>query len=120
MQKILVPIIFVVLQSCQLNENELNNSGEFSNNKPYTPSHNATSKFNIKGMTCEIGCVRTVKSHLTKMDGVLAVDMDFDSAEIIDYSIIEFDTNLVSEADMKAEIESIANGIYQVVNINTN
>jgi len=82
-----------------------------------TAQHNASSKFSIEGMTCEIGCVRTVKSHLSKMEGVIEIEMDFDTARTVDYSIVHYDKNLVSESEMKTEIESIANGIYSVAEI---
>ena len=82
-----------------------------------TPIHNSTSTFSIEGMTCEIGCVRTVKSHLSKMNGVIDIEMKFDTARTVDYSVVKFDSKLVSETEMKDEIESIANGLYSVVDV---
>lgn len=82
-----------------------------------TPIHNSTSQFSIEGMTCEIGCVRTVKSHLSKMDGVLRIEMDFDTARTIDFSTVEYNNKIISAEEMQTEIESIANGLYTVTEI---
>ena len=113
----ILPLFAII--SCQTaeNDNQSHTSDAQSNN--YIASHNATAKLSIEGMTCEIGCVRTVKSHLSKMEGVFEIDMDFDTSRVIDFSTVEFDTNLVSLADMKMEIESIANGIYHITNMDT-
>ncbi|MFD1551948.1 hypothetical protein DNU06_01385 [Putridiphycobacter roseus] len=87
------------------------------NTLPKTVSANSKTSFEVSGMMCEIGCVRTIKSHLSKMEGVTNIYMDFDTARAVDYSIVEFDSNFVNNKDMKAEIEDIANGIYEVTTI---
>jgi len=119
MSKFFVPLLLLCFVSCQSTENEIEFVESIQQNTAYIASHNATSTLSIEGMTCEIGCVRTVKSHLSKMNGILTVDMNFDTARTIDYSTVEFDTNLISETEMQAEIESIANGIYNIINVNT-
>lgn len=115
MKNIWLCIILFGFIACETKTAEKETSSKTIKETPAT--HNSTSKFSIEGMTCEIGCVRTVKSHLSKMNGVLAINMDFDTSRTINFSTIEYDKNMVSEEEMQAEIESIANGIYHVTEI---
>ncbi|MFK8038054.1 MAG: heavy-metal-associated domain-containing protein [Crocinitomicaceae bacterium] len=115
MKKFLLYLLVLGFISCK--SNSIKNHDIIKNEAASIPIHNATCKISIKGMTCEIGCVRTVKSHLSKMNGVLNVKMDFDTSRTVDFSGVEFDKNMISEDEMKAEIESIANGIYTVTEI---
>ena len=41
--------------------------------------------------------------------------MDFDTERSTDFALIEFDSRLLSKTDIQEEIESIAQGIYSVV-----
>ena len=69
----------------------------------------------ISGMTCEMGCVSTIRNHVTQMKGTTTIEMDFDTERTTDYATIEFDSRLLSEKDIKDEIESIAQGLYSVL-----
>jgi mercuric ion binding protein len=115
MKKLILFIPFYVTCACT----EQSHSSEVTSDiiENIEPEANASSTFTIEGMTCEIGCVRTVKSHLSKMKGVIDINIDFDTARVKDYSTVNFDDRFVSEADIKAEIESIANGLYKVSDI---
>lgn len=119
MKVLFICSIIVIITACanQTNTEFSDNSTAALDAPLTTPTHNATSTFSIKGMTCEIGCVRTVKSHLSKMNGVLDIEMNFDTSRTIDFSVVKFDQSLVSENEMKTEIESIANGIYTVIDV---
>ena len=37
----------------------------------------AKAEFTIKGMTCEIGCAKTIEKKLAKMEGVKSAKVDF-------------------------------------------
>ena len=69
----------------------------------------------IAGMTCEMGCVSTIRNHVTQMKGTTNFEMDFDTERSTDFALIEFDSRLLSKTDIQEEIESIAQGIYSVV-----
>ena len=124
MKKILALTIPLFLISCTENQNssiksEIENDRAQHNTIPLVkneaaPESNAQSKLTIEGMTCEIGCVRTVKSHLSKMEGVSFIHIDFDTSRVVDFTTVQFDSNLVSQAEIQSEIESIAQGIYKV------
>ncbi len=66
----------------------------------------------IEGMTCEIGCARTIQSKLSKVDGISYSKVDFESKK----GIFTFDTNKISQEDISKKIDGIAGGdIYSAV-----
>jgi Cu+-exporting ATPase len=71
----------------------------------------------IGGMTCEMGCVSTIRNRVTQMKGSTTFEMDFDKERETDFAIVSFDSRLLTEEDIKTEIESIAQGFYSVVEI---
>lgn len=69
---------------------------------------------NIEGMTCEIGCARTIQSKLSKTQGVKFAKVNFDEKK----GIVEYDANKISEKQIKAVVEDIAGGdVYKVADI---
>jgi len=76
-------------------------------------------RMEISGMTCEMGCVSTIRNHVTTMKGVTKFEMDFTKERPTDFSTIEFDSRVISGKDIQTEIESIAQGIYSVVETKT-
>ncbi len=74
-------------------------------------------KMEIEGMTCEMGCVTTIRNKVNRMKGVINFEMDFDTERSSDYSTIQFDSRLLSSDDIKVMIEGIAQGIYDVVDV---
>jgi len=65
----------------------------------------------IKGMTCEIGCARTIQSKLSKMEGVTFSKVDFESKK----GQFTYDANKISQNDIVKKINGIAGGdLYSV------
>jgi copper chaperone CopZ len=64
----------------------------------------------IEGMVCAMGCAKTIQDEVADMDGVTACDVDFEEGK----AEIEFDQSIVSEKEIIAKIESIADGQYKV------
>ena len=60
----------------------------------------------ISGMTCEIGCAKTIQSKLSKKEGVLNAKVVF----IDSIANIEFDANKTSKKDLIAFVSGIAGG----------
>ncbi len=60
----------------------------------------------ISGMTCEIGCAKTIQSKLSKKDGVIDAKVVFTDS----IANIEFDANKVSKKDLIAFVDGIAGG----------
>lgn len=68
----------------------------------------------IDGMTCEMGCVATVKSKLNGLKGIEGIEIDFDADRQIDFAHVEFDESIVSEKEMIETIQAIGDGLYSV------
>ena len=49
-----------------------------------------TATFHIEGMSCAIGCAKTIEKKLTEMNGVQKAAVDFDKKE----AIVEFDATI--------------------------
>lgn len=60
----------------------------------------------ISGMTCEIGCAKTIQSKLSKKEGVLDAKVIFTDS----IANIEFDANTTSKKDLIAYVNGIAGG----------
>lgn len=60
----------------------------------------------ISGMTCEIGCAKTIQSKLSKKEGVLDAKVIFTDS----IATIEYDANTTSKKDLIAFVEGIAGG----------
>jgi mercuric ion binding protein len=60
----------------------------------------------ISGMTCEIGCAKTIQSKLSKKEGVLDAKVVFTDS----IASIEFDANKTSKEDLIAFVSGIAGG----------
>ncbi|WP_445748707.1 cation transporter [Polaribacter sp.] len=78
------------------------------------PVEKAQVALNISGMTCEIGCAKTIQSKLSKKEGVLDAKVVF--ADSI--ATIEFDANKTSEKDLIAFVNGIAGGDMYKASIN--
>lgn len=117
MKKAFIFILVSVLSACSpSNETKIENTKteELTVIKEDKISPNTQLNMTIEGMTCEIGCVRTVRSHLSKLKGVSIINIDFDSERELDYAKVQFDSNYTSLEIIKEDIESIAQGIYTV------
>ncbi len=60
----------------------------------------------ISGMTCEIGCAKTIQSKLSKKEGVLDAKVIFTDS----IANIQFDANKTSKKDLIAFVDGIAGG----------
>ena len=65
----------------------------------------------IEGMTCEIGCARTIQSKISKIAGVTYSKVSFETKK----GQFTFDVNKVSQEDIVKKINGIAGGdLYSV------
>jgi periplasmic mercuric ion binding protein len=70
--------------------------------------------FTISGMTCEIGCAKTIQSKLSKKEGITSAKVIFNDS----LGLVEFDANTISAEDITAFVNGIAGGdLYKVINI---
>lgn len=66
----------------------------------------------IKGMTCEIGCARTIQSKLSKEKGVKSAKVNFENKK----GVVEFDANKITKTEIVEVVNQIAGGdLYKVI-----
>ena len=65
-----------------------------------------TASFKIEGMTCAMGCAKTIEKKLTGMDGVQKATVDFETKE----ATVEFDATIQTQESLINAIESAADG----------
>lgn len=61
----------------------------------------AKAEFNIEGMTCAIGCAKTIEKKLAKMDGVKSAKVDFDNK----LAMVEFDEAKVNTTNLEETVK---------------
>lgn len=73
-----------------------------------------TATFHIEGMTCSMGCAKTIEEKLAEMDGVQNAKVDFEAKT----ATVNFDLDKLKSEDLVAAAESCADGkTYKVSNI---
>lgn len=60
----------------------------------------------ISGMTCEIGCAKTIQSKLSKKEGIASAKVVFKDS----LALVEFDADKISKTEIIAFVEGIAGG----------
>jgi Cu+-exporting ATPase len=71
----------------------------------------------IEGMTCEIGCAKTIKKTVSDLDGVKMAQVKFDADNPIDFAIVTYDPQKINEYEMAAAVQQLAGGQYKVKGI---
>ena len=75
-----------------------------------------TATFKVDGMTCAIGCARTIQEKLSKMDGVQKATVDFDKKQ----ATVEFDAAVLTPEILTKAVESTGDGeTYKVSEMKT-
>ena len=69
----------------------------------------AKAEFEIEGMTCAIGCARTIEKNIAKMDGVKFAKVDFDKK----LAMVEYDQAKVTPASLESTVSKTGE-IYKV------
>ena len=73
--------------------------GNFENIENY-----AAAEFTIKGMTCAMGCAKTIEKKLAKMDGVLSAKVDFEN----ELASVEFDAEKVDKNALQKTVTGVS------------
>ena len=75
-----------------------------------------TASFKIDGMTCAMGCAKTIESKLSKMNGVQKATVDFDKKQ----ATVEFDAAVLTPEKLTKTVESTGDGeTYKVSGMQT-
>ena len=118
MKSLLLLLSFFMLMSCNQKQDskkiKTTLKSEVTSNDASTTPDMKKIALNIEGMTCEIGCARTIQSKLSKKEGVKFAEVNFDKKE----GVVEFDANKISEKQIVETVEKIAGGdLYKVVKV---
>lgn len=105
--------IAFVLFSCDDAKKEI--SGEKSGiEKPEVAANYKSIEVEIEGMTCEIGCAKTIESKLSKTEGVKYSKVNFE-AKVGQFT---YDENKISKEDIAKKIAGIGGGdLYKATKI---
>ena len=98
---LVILLICVAVWSCK-NETEpeikiIKTSESLANAKMDNDKILAKAEFNIEGMTCAIGCAKTIEKKLAKMDGVKSAKVDFEKK----LAQVEYDESIVNTVSLE-------------------
>ncbi|MFV5691699.1 heavy-metal-associated domain-containing protein [Flavobacterium sp. LT1R49] len=65
-----------------------------------------TASFKVEGMTCAIGCAKTIESELSDLDGVQKATVDFDKK----LATVTFDKTVQNPESLTKVVEETADG----------
>jgi periplasmic mercuric ion binding protein len=74
----------------------------------------AKAEFTIEGMTCAIGCAKTIEKKISGMDGVKSATVDFDRK----LAMVEYNEAKVTPASLEETVTKVAD-IYKVSDMKT-
>jgi Cu+-exporting ATPase len=113
-----VTFILIILSSCMKDKNAeiktINLSSEKINQKLDPNAVYSKAVFNIKGMTCEMGCAKTIEKKLAKMDGMKSAVVDFKN----EMASVEFDVANLNHSSITKAVNQVSD-IYSVENMQT-
>lgn len=73
-----------------------------------------TASFTIEGMTCAIGCAKTIQEELTELDGVQTAKVDFDKK----LATVTFDKTIQTPESLTKVVQDTGDGkTYKVSNM---
>ena len=73
-----------------------------------------TASFSVEGMTCAVGCAKTIQEDLTGLEGVQKATVDFDTK----IATVTFDKTVQTPAKLTKVVEAAADGkTYKVSNM---
>jgi Cu+-exporting ATPase len=113
-----VTFILIILSSC-INDKKaeiktINLSSEKISQKLDPDAIYSKAEFNIKGMTCEMGCAKTIEKKLAKMDGMKSAVVDFKN----EMASVEFDVAKLNHSSITKAVNQVSD-IYSVENMQT-
>ncbi len=98
-------IVITVLSSCGSGSEQSEKT-----NVEVSTENLIVADYAIEGMVCAMGCAATIEKDVAGMDGIALADVDYEAGK----AHFEFDKEVVSEKEIIAKIESIADGQYKV------
>ena len=112
----LASLLFV---GCKEKTTDATSTATTENNAPKVKKEIAaanlqTANFSIEGMTCEIGCAKTIEKELNGLDGVQKATIDFEKKS----ATISFDKTVLKTENISKVVEATGDGkTYKVSNM---
>ena len=66
-------------------------------------------EFNIKGMTCAIGCAKSIEKKMAKLEGVKMAKVDFEN----ELAMVEYDASKVTPQSLEETVGKVSE-VYKV------
>ena len=111
-----VTFILILLSSCKTDKKveikTIDISSEKISQKLDPSAVYSKAEFSIKGMTCEMGCAKTIEKKLAKMYGMKSATVDFKN----ELALVEFDVAKINPLSITKTVNDISN-IYSVENM---
>lgn len=98
-------VSLLVLTSCK-QETTATPSSATASNKNAVVVKPEIASMQIKGMTCAVGCAKTIEEKLAETPGVQKANVDFEKQE----ATVHFDADKLTEKDLVQLVESCADG----------
>lgn len=111
-----VTFILIIFSSCKTDKKveikTIDVSSEKISQKLDPNAVYSKAEFSIKGMTCEMGCAKTIEKKLAKMYGMKSATVDFKN----ELALVEFDVAKINPLSITKTVNDISN-IYSVENM---
>lgn len=106
-----------MFSSCKKNETkqvELKSESDGAPKEIVAAIKPETATFNIEGMTCAVGCAKTIEKELSAMDGIQKATVDFDKKT----AFVAFDATKQTPEKLLKTVENTGDGkTYTVSNM---
>ena len=109
-----IAVASILFLSCKKTEVKVATESGIAKKEVSVEVKTETATFNIEGMTCAIGCAKTIQEKLAAMDGVQKATVDFDKKT----ATVEFDATKLTPAKLLEAVETTGDGkTYKVSNM---
>jgi mercuric ion binding protein len=104
----------VLFTGCKDTAKEPEASDETATKSEVAQGKTETASFNIEGMTCAMGCAKTIEGKLSGLEGVTKATVDFEHKT----AKVEYDSAKQSPEKIAETVEAVADGkTYKVSNV---
>ena len=113
---VLTSVLFVGCKekSTEIVSKEITETASPKVKKEIAAANLQTASFSVEGMTCAIGCAKTIQEDLTGLDGVQKATVDFDTK----LATVTFDKTVQTPEKLTKVVEAAADGkTYKVSNM---
>lgn len=107
----LVAFAAIAFVSCKKENTTEVTTENSTETKPIDMANLATASFTIDGMTCEVGCAKTIENKLAGLDGVSEAKVDFEKKT----ATVTFENGRQTPETLVETVEAVAGGdLYKV------